>query len=119
MSVQDLDDAKASVISAESAVTAAKSQISATDAAIATAISRHEEAKSGAEAARATIERIQTQIDDSTLLAPRDGRIQYVIARPGEVIGNGGRVVNMVDLSDVYMTFFLPHQRYWKDISRK
>lgn len=108
MSVQDLDDAKASVISAESAVTAAKSQISATDAAIATAISRHEEAKSGAEAARATIERIQTQINDSTLLAPRDGRIQYIVSRPGEVVGSGGRIINMVDLSDVYMTFFLP-----------
>jgi len=106
MSAQELDDAKAAVVSAESAVAAAKSQIASTEAAITTAISQREEAESAAQAARATIERIQIQIDDSTLLSPRDGRVQYVVSRPGEVIGSGGRVVNMVDLSDVYMTFW-------------
>jgi HlyD family secretion protein len=30
------------------------------------------------------------------------------VAQPGEVLGAGGKVLNMVDLSDVYMTFFLP-----------
>jgi HlyD family secretion protein len=30
------------------------------------------------------------------------------VAQPGEVLGAGGRVLNMVDLGDVYMTFFLP-----------
>jgi len=34
--------------------------------------------------------------------------VQYRVAQPGEVVGAGGRVINMVDLSDVYMTFFLP-----------
>jgi ABC-2 type transport system permease protein len=34
--------------------------------------------------------------------------VQYRIAEPGEVMGEGGRVLNLVDLSDVYMTFFLP-----------
>ena len=28
--------------------------------------------------------------------------------QPGEVLGSGGRVLNLIDLSDVYMTFFLP-----------
>jgi len=114
MSAQELDDAKAAVVSAESAVAAAKSQIASTEAAITTAISQREEAESAAQAAKATIERIQIQIDDSTLLSPRDGRVQYVVSRPGEVIGSGGRVVNMVDLSDVYMTFFLPTQTIGK-----
>ncbi|MFN9975904.1 MAG: HlyD family efflux transporter periplasmic adaptor subunit, partial [Phycisphaerae bacterium] len=27
---------------------------------------------------------------------------------PGEVLSSGGKVLNLVDLSDVYMTFFLP-----------
>ncbi|MBF38256.1 HlyD family secretion protein [Idiomarina sp. UBA4520] len=108
ISAQEQDNAEAAVVSAKSAVAAAKSQIASSQAAITTSISQFEGARSAAEASQATIERIQTQIDDSTLLAPRDGRIQYVIARPGEVIGSGGRVVNMVDLSDVYMTFFLP-----------
>ena len=34
--------------------------------------------------------------------------MQYRVAQPGEVLAAGGRVLNMVDLSDVYMTFFLP-----------
>ncbi len=42
------------------------------------------------------------------LKAPRDGRVQYRVAQPGEVLAAGGRVLNMVDLGDVYMTFFLP-----------
>jgi HlyD family secretion protein len=34
--------------------------------------------------------------------------VQFLVAQPGEVLGGGGRVLNLVDLSDVYMTFFLP-----------
>lgn len=34
--------------------------------------------------------------------------MQYRIAQPGEVLPAGGKVLNMVDLNDVYMTFFLP-----------
>ncbi len=40
--------------------------------------------------------------------APRAGRIQYRVAQPGEIVGSGGRILNMIDLTDVYMTFFLP-----------
>lgn len=57
------------------------------------------------EAAQATERRIVADIDDSELKAPRDGRVQYRVAEPGEVLSAGGRVLNMVDLSDVYMTF--------------
>lgn len=57
---------------------------------------------------QASIERIQVEINDSTLKAPRDGRVQYLISRPGEVLSAGGRILNLLDLSDVYMTFFLP-----------
>ena len=42
------------------------------------------------------------------LKAPRDGRVQVRVAQPGEVLGGGGRVLNLLDLSDVYMTFFVP-----------
>ncbi|MFH2081166.1 MAG: HlyD family efflux transporter periplasmic adaptor subunit, partial [Pseudomonadota bacterium] len=65
-------------------------------------------AQSSAAAAQASIERIQVDIDDTALKAPRDGRVQYIVARPGEVVGAGGRILNLVDLADVYMTFFLP-----------
>jgi HlyD family secretion protein len=42
------------------------------------------------------------------LRSPRDGRVQYRVAQPGEVLSAGGRILNFVDLSDVYMTFYLP-----------
>ena len=77
-------------------------------AAITAARAQVNSSRSAVEAARAAVERIQTEIDDNALVAPRDGRVQYIVARPGEVIGTGGRVLNLVDLTDVYMTFFLP-----------
>ena len=61
-------------------------------------------------AAKADADRIQADIDDSTLTAPIDGRIQYRIAEPGEVLSSGGRVLNLVDLTDVYLTFFVPEE---------
>lgn len=60
------------------------------------------------EAATAQADLTQTRIDDSTLTAPRAGRVQYRLAEPGEVLASGGRVVTLLDLTDVYMTIFLP-----------
>ena len=108
VSKQEADDASAAVDSAAAALSAARAQVAATEAAIATARTQVNSAQSAVEAARAAVARIQIEIDDSTLKAPRSGRVQYLIAHPGEVIAAGGRVLNMVDLSDVYMTFFLP-----------
>ena len=51
---------------------------------------------------------IQSEINDMVLKAPRNGRIQYRVIEPGEVVGAGGRVLSLVDLTNVYMTFFLP-----------
>lgn len=59
-------------------------------------------------AATASISRIEADIRDSELRSPRDGRVQVRVAQPGEVLGAGGRVLNLLDLSDVYITFFLP-----------
>jgi HlyD family secretion protein len=60
------------------------------------------------ESAQAEARRIQTQVDDAVLTAPRAGRVLYRLAEPGEVLAGGGRVVTLLDLSDVYMTVFLP-----------
>jgi len=107
-SQQEADDDNARVQSAGAAVSAARAQLAAAEAAIATARSGIAGAQSAVEAARATVERIQADIKDSALKSPREGRVQYRVAQPGEVLGAGGRVLNLVDLSDVYMTFFLP-----------
>ena len=105
---QTLDDDRAAFQGARAAVSAAEAQLAAAGAAIGAAKARVVDAQAAVEAAQATIERIQADIDDSTLTAPRDGRVQYRVAEPGEVLASGGTVLNMVDLSDVYMTFFLP-----------
>lgn len=105
---QELDDDRARVSSVQAAVLAAKAQVQAAQAAIAAAKAQVAGARSTVDAADATITRIQVDIKDSSLVAPRDGRVQYRIAQPGEVLGAGGKVLNLVDLGDVYMTFFVP-----------
>lgn len=105
---QVVDDDQARLDGARAAVRAAQAQVVAAEAGIASALSQTTGAKSAAAAAQANIERIQSDIDDAVLKAPRDGRVQFRVAEPGEVIGAGGRVLNMIDVSDVYMTFFLP-----------
>lgn len=105
---QKVDDDRAQVQSAAAAVAAARAQVAAAEAAIVTARAQLAGAEYAIEAAGASVQRIQADITDSTLKAPRDGRVQYRVAQPGEVLSAGGRVLNLVDLSDVYMTFFLP-----------
>ncbi len=108
ISRQQLDDDRTGFLGTEAGLLAAESQVAAMDAAIATARSQAIGVQSDVEAARATIQRIQADLDDSVLKAPRDGRVQYRVAQRGEVLAPGGRVLSLLDLSDVYMTFFLP-----------
>lgn len=108
ISEQIADNDRARMLSARAGVSAAQAQIAAAEAAIITAGARIEGAEADVAAVEATIERIEAELDDSRLVAPRDGRVQYIVARPGEVVGAGAPVLNLVDLSDVYMTFFLP-----------
>lgn len=106
--IQTLDDDRAHFEDAKAAVSAAEAQSAAADAAISAARSEIVDAQSQVEAQKATIQRIQADINDSELCSPVDGRVQYRVAEPGEVLPAGGRVLNLVDLGDVYMTFFLP-----------
>jgi HlyD family secretion protein len=109
--IQQLDDDRAQAQAAQAAVGAAQAQLAAAEAAINSARSQIVDTKAAVDAARATVERIQADIDDSELRSPRDGRVQNRIAEPGEVLNAGGVVLNMVDLRDVYMTFFLPTEQ--------
>lgn len=108
VSVQTLDDSRAAAEGARAAVSAAQAQLAASEAAIGAAQAQIVDAEAAVDAARASIESIEADINDATLVAPRAGRVQYRVAEPGEVLGAGGRVLNLVDLGDVYMTFFLP-----------
>jgi HlyD family secretion protein len=107
-SQQIVDDDTAAFKSAMAAKEASLSQIEAANAAVITAQKEVTAAKAAAEAAKGTVDRINVDIKDSALKAPRFGRVQYRVAQPGEVLSAGSPILNIVDLSDVYMTFFLP-----------
>lgn len=89
-----LDHRRAVMVTSEAAVTSANAQIALARAAI--------------DAGVAHVERIKTIISDYELRAPRSGRIQYRLALPGEVLPAGGKILTLLDLTDVYMTIFLP-----------
>ena len=108
VSQQKFDDDRAAFLSAEAMLRAAEADVARAAAAIATARSQVLGAQADVEATRAMPERIQADLDDSVLKAPQKGRVQYRVAQPGEVLASGGTVLNMIDLTDVYMTFFLP-----------
>jgi HlyD family secretion protein len=52
-------------------------------------------------AAKATADRLRAEIKDAVLVAPINARIETRLTEPGEVLGQGGRVFSLVDLSDV------------------
>lgn len=80
------------------------------DAALIAAKASLNDAAAAIDATKAEIARIRTILDDMELKAPRRGRIQYKLAQAGEVLGAGARILTLIDLTDVYMTVFVPSQ---------
>ena len=83
-------------------------QLNAATAGFNAAQARVAESAHALDAARHDVERDRIDIADNTLVAPRDGRIQYRLANVGEVLAAGGKVFTMLDTNDVYMDVFLP-----------
>lgn len=108
VSQQVLDDDRAKDREAKAGVAAAEASHAAALAGITSAQAQVVDAEAAIDAAKASINSITASIDDATLVAPRSGRIQYLVAQEGEVVGSGGRILSLVDLGDVYMTVFLP-----------
>ena len=97
-------------LTAKAELAAAKAYVKQCEAAVKEAKANAEASKANIKAASADVARIQADIDDSHLTSPLGGRIQYRISEPGEVLNAGGKVLNLVDLTDVYMTFYLPEK---------
>jgi HlyD family secretion protein len=85
---------------AKASLEAASAQLADTEAAI--------------EAAVANTEEINTQLEDNVLKSPIGGRVLYRLAEPGEVLPAGGKALTLLDLSDVYMTIFVPTEHAGK-----
>jgi len=94
ISKQETDLKRTKQETASAAVVAAKAQLI--------------EAESAIQAAIAATDGLRTEIADGVLKAPRLGRVQYRLAEPGEVLAAGGKVLTLLDLTDVYLTLFLP-----------
>ena len=85
-----------------------KRNFDAAAAAVTSFTSQRDQAKSQIKNSEAEVERIESIISDLTLVSPRLGRVQYQLARAGEVVAAGAPIVTILDLTDVYMTIFLP-----------
>ena len=66
------------------------------------------DASAATEAAEAQVAQLEAQLNEMTLRAPVAGRIEYKLVQPGAIVAAGARVATLLDLSDVYMTIFLP-----------
>lgn len=86
----------------------ARNQRRTADAALNAARSRLGSAEEAIAAAAGEVDRLQDLVNEGVLKAPRKSRVLYRLAEPGEVLAAGGKVVTLLDLSNVYMTFFLP-----------
>ena len=95
-----LQQSETAVLSAGAGVAAANAQVVMQAAAVNAAI--------------AQMETIQTNLNDSVLRAPANGRVLYRLVEPGGVIGMGGRVLTTLDLSNVYMNLYLPTSQVGK-----
>ncbi len=72
------------------------------------AVQRVDEAEHAVAVVSHNVELYRVNIADDTLVAPKDGRIEYRIANVGEVLPAGGKVFTMLDRSYVYMDIYLP-----------
>jgi HlyD family secretion protein len=106
-----LIEAEAHRQAANAALAQQEAQKEAVEATVAVARIDVDQREAAIAAAAARIERITTEIKDSTLESPVRGRVLYRVAEPGEVLPAGGKVVTVLQLSDVYMSIYLPTEQ--------
>jgi len=89
-------------------------QLDGAKAALSAANLRVIEFQHALDAATHDVEFYSVEIADNTLVAPREGRIQYRVANVGEVLPAGGHVFAMLDTAYVYMDIYLPTEQAGK-----
>lgn len=92
----------------QSQLDARETEIAVDRANLAAAKAALEANRRSVDAARAAADQAATNLDYTELSSPVLGRVLYRLAEPGEVIAAGSKVLTLVDLSEVYMEFFLP-----------
>jgi HlyD family secretion protein len=87
---------------------ARRNKFEAAEAGYVAANAQRDQAEASIRSAEAEVDRLESILVDLVLVAPRTGRVQYRLARAGEVVAAGQRVLTILDLNDVYMTIYLP-----------
>tara|TARA_R110002049_G_scaffold285698_4_gene467110 strand:+ start:285230 stop:286297 length:1068 start_codon:yes stop_codon:yes gene_type:complete len=87
-----------------------KTQMESAESVLKVAEAHRRTAQRAIEAVQAEIDRIQTQIDDFTLTSTVKGRVLYRLVETGEVLAAGGKVLTVLDLSDIYMEIYVPSE---------
>jgi HlyD family secretion protein len=111
LALQQMDRANALVakgFQTKEVVDERQQQLDSANAALQAAKARVIESEHALEASTHDVELYTVNIADNSLVAPKDGRIQYRIANIGEVLAAGGKVFTMLDISYVYMDVYLP-----------
>lgn len=103
-----VQEAQAGIQEAHAAVAQADAGIGQAQAGIMQADAKILEAEAAIDQAQAAIDRIQSIQADLTITAPKMGRIEYIIAKVGNVLGAGSKVATLVDPTDVNLDIFLP-----------
>jgi HlyD family secretion protein len=95
-------------VTATAEVDRRKAQHLVTEAQILGAKAAVRDAQASVEAAQAQVAQIEATLADMVLRSPVSGRVEYKLAQPGEVVASGARLATILDLTDVWMTVFLP-----------
>lgn len=106
----DLERGKALIVHGnipQQTVDLRRNKFEAAEAAHVAANAQRDAAEAAIRAAEADVQRLQSILVDMVLVSPRSGRVQYRLARAGEVVSAGQRVLTILDLKDVYITIYV------------
>ncbi len=103
-SAQDRDAAVEALKAARAREQAAKDQVDAAQAALRAARARTLQAA----AARAQTAQAETRVGYTRILAPVSGKVTVLAAREGEVVGAGGPIATVTDLSQTWVYAGIP-----------
>lgn len=93
ISLKELQENETAVATAEATLAASEADLLKSDASIETAIAKTDS--------------IKVNLNECELLAPLDGRVLYRSREPGEVVNAESSILTVLDLTDVYMQFYL------------
>jgi HlyD family secretion protein len=108
LSQRDVDNESAMTRHTEAALAASELHHDAACAAVAAARMHVTSTRSAVAAVEADQRRTHNAFLAFELTAPRDGRVQDWLAKRGDVLEAGDRVLKILDLADVHMSFSLP-----------